>query len=227
VAGVELADVLRRHLERLRECRVRAAVRRVAVARGVDVGPALVQRGVDQEAGGVGGAGLGAVRRAVVFQVVDEFRGWVLGRVQDFAVQAEEDHVAGAEQAEVHAERVRPEGVGVFWVAHGDVPADAEDVVLTRPMAEDGRHVLKLPLAVVGEGHECRDRGDGWGPRGGVVAYGADGVDVAHAVDVFGLGVSLGRGFFIFDGVRRSDIALEWQHGRCRFGGSTHRSDLC
>lgn len=104
--------------------------------------------------------------------------------------------------------------------------ADAEDVVLTRPVAEDGGHVLELPLAVAGEGHEFWNRGDGWSAGGGVVAYGADGVDVAHAVDMFALRVNLERGFFIFDGVGRGDVALEWKQGSCCFRGGTHSVNL-
>jgi len=106
------------------------------------------------------------------------------------------------------------------------VSADAEDVVLARPVAEYGGHVLELPLAVVGEGHEFWNRGDGWGAGGGVVAYSVDRVDVTHAVDMFGLGLNLGRGFFIFDGVGRSDVAPERKHGRCCFSGNNHPIDL-
>jgi hypothetical protein len=85
VVVVEEAAVLVQHLDGSPEHRPRAAVRRVRVARGVDVRAGLVQRRVDHEA-----------------RLVD----LVLGRRQGVAVLVDEDQVAGGDQAEM-------DGVGV------------------------------------------------------------------------------------------------------------------
>ena len=80
------------------------------------------------------------------------------------------------------------------------MPAYAEGVVLAGPVAEDGGHVLELPLSVFVEADEGWDGGD-LGTVGGVVGYGGDGVYVAHAVNVFGFwvgcGVVGGSGFLV------------------------------
>lgn len=49
------------------------------------------------------------------------------------------------------AQGVRPERIGEFGVAHGNVAADAFDVAFAVPVAKGGGHVLELPLALGGE----------------------------------------------------------------------------
>lgn len=128
VGVVEFACVLRQHLDRLAEARPRFAVDRVCVAHGVHVRPRLVHRAVDQEACRV--------------------RAPCAVAPNDFALEVDGDHVAGLEQPEVYSQWVRPEHVVLHWVAHRDVPADALDVALARPVSERCRHVFQLPLAL-------------------------------------------------------------------------------
>ena len=95
--AIQITHILVDHLEGLCKCAPRLACYAVAVARGVDVGSRLVNGRVDEKAGGVGRPTLVAA--------------------YDGARVVDEDHVFGFEQAKVLAEWVRPEGVGMLWVA--------------------------------------------------------------------------------------------------------------
>lgn len=78
----------------------------------------------------------------------------------DLASEIHEDHVGGCEEREVHAERVRPEGVVVFGVADRDVATHAFHVVFACPVSKCGGHVLELPLSLGCEGVEYWDAGN-------------------------------------------------------------------
>jgi len=72
-----------------------------------------------------------------------------------------QDHIAGFQQAEMFAQRVRPEGVRVLRVAHGDVARHAFGVALAGEDAEGKGHFGEHPLPVGGVGGEGGDAGEG------------------------------------------------------------------
>lgn len=123
---VELARVLGQHLDGLAEDAPCFAVDGVGVADGDDVGTRLVHFAVDEEARGVRWAGPVAAH--------------------DLALHVDGDHVAGPQQAEMLAQRVRPEDVVRLRVPHADVARYPLDVPLARPVSERRRHMLQLPL---------------------------------------------------------------------------------
>lgn len=134
VRFVELARVLRQHLNRLAERAPCFPVHRVCVAHGMDVRPGLVHFAVDEEACGIWGS------RSVASD--------------HFTVEVDGDHVAGLQQPEMPAERIRPEHVLCLGIAHTDVSGNALDVPLARPVSECRGHMLELPLAFEFHGGE-------------------------------------------------------------------------
>lgn len=116
--AVELAGILRDHVEAAAKDGPGLAVDAVGVADGVDIGSGLVDGRMDEKAGLV--------------------RGSCAVTPDNGAVEIDENHVGGLEEAEVDAEWVGPEGRGIFWVAYRYVAAEALDVVGTRPVAEGG-----------------------------------------------------------------------------------------
>lgn len=128
VCVVELAGVLRQHFQRLAEHAPRLAVDGVCVADGDDIGPRLVHFAVDEEARGVGWSSAVSAH--------------------DLALQVHRDHVAGLQESEVLAQRVRPKHVVRLRVPHADVARDTLDVPFSRPVPERRRHVLQLPLSL-------------------------------------------------------------------------------
>ena len=137
VVLVEDAGVLGERGERDAERAERLAVRRVRVGGGDDVGPGLVDRGVDHERG--------PVDRVLA--------------VHDLAGVVDQDQVADPHVAEADAERVDPEVVGELGIAHRDVAGDA--LAESEP-AEDPQRAGELVLAVVAlllDGGERRRNG--------------------------------------------------------------------
>ena len=79
------------------------AVHRVGVRGGDDVGASMMNAGVNGESC--------PVERMLAFD--------------DFAFRVDEHQVRDANLAEVNAERVDPEVVGMLWITRGNVPCDA------------------------------------------------------------------------------------------------------
>lgn len=96
----DTALTLGHHLDTLNKRRPRAASRRVQVDGGVDVGPRLVNGGLDDK-----------TRRVDL----------VLGRLHGGAGLVDQHEIARLHQREVHGVGVDPEMLGVHGVAEGDV----------------------------------------------------------------------------------------------------------
>ena len=153
----------------------------VRVTDGMDIWARSVDGGVDVEACGV-----------------DRTTSLSTASSEAFATaQVHEDHVGGFEHAEMDAERVDPEGVGVDGIAHRDVAREALGVAVAGEDPEGAREVLELPLAF---GFEV---GDGWAAWVWVGAV--------------GLGFNGGGGFggrsFWFGVVRDRLWHHAWSHG--------------
>lgn len=125
---VKLARILRQHLQWLPETRPSFAIGRVSVADSMDVGSCFVDSRVYQEASSI--------------------RWFRSIATNDFAVEADKDHIAGFEEAEMNAQWVSPERVSMLRITGGYVTADSQDVAFARPVAKCSGHVLKLPLAL-------------------------------------------------------------------------------
>ena len=119
------------------------------VAHRVDVPSAAMHRGVDGPPGFIHGA-----LAPVASEDAAIAGAGGVGRV------GEQHHVGGAQQAEVHRERVHPKEGRVFRVAQGDVSAHAFGVAVAGPVPEEGGHVGEGPEAMSGEGGVG---GDAWG----------------------------------------------------------------
>ena len=78
-----------------------------------------------------------------------------------FTVIIHQDHIAGFQQAKVLAQRVRPEGVRVLWVADGDVAGHAFGVAFAGEDAEGEGHFGEHPGAAGGVGGVGGDAGEG------------------------------------------------------------------
>ena len=133
---VELAGILRQHLQWLSETRPSLAVSGMSVAHSVDVRTCFVNGSVYQKASSIGWSGPVAAN--------------------DSALEVDEDHVASFEKTEVDAQRVGPKRIMMLRIPNGDMTRDAQDITLARPMPESGGHVFKLPLAMCGEVIELR-----------------------------------------------------------------------
>ncbi len=120
---VEGAGVLGEGLDGHLQAAQRLAVGPVCVRGGQDVGAGRVHRAVDGHRG--------TVDRAVA--------------LDDLALVADPDQVAALDHAEVHAEGVDPEGVGLGRVADGDVSGDA---LVQAGLAEHPERRCELGLAV-------------------------------------------------------------------------------
>lgn len=76
--------------------------------------------------------------------------------------EVDADHVAGLHHSIVNTQRVDPHAILELRVSHADVTADALGVPFTSPDAKTGRHVLQLPLSLLGECVKGRDLGQGF-----------------------------------------------------------------
>src|SRR3954453_8315333 len=132
---MELASILRQHLQRLSETRPSFAIDCVSVAHGMNVWTCFVNGSMYQKAGSIGGSGPIATN--------------------DFAIKIHQDHVASFEETEMNTQRIGPECIGMLRTTDRDVTRNPFDVAFARPVPKCSSHMLELPLPLCGKVIKC------------------------------------------------------------------------
>ena len=135
VIVVERADVLGDRVEQAAQRGPGAAPGGVRVRRGVRIGPCLMDVRVDRERG--------PVHRVAA--------------LDDLAVMVATDQVGDADLAEMHAERVDPEGIGELRIARGDMACHAlVETELREQPERGGQTLLAVQALFAGAGEHRR-----------------------------------------------------------------------